>query len=191
MKFLGLFNIVLLSGLFVFCNQVSNQAIQENTDWAPATVNGIVLGKSTYDDIIRLWGKPYHEAEFAGDPVEPEEGVVVPELLTELYYRNIEIDGEKVNAGVLIGNETRFVKVIAYNIEEFIKDEAIQKFGSDYYLITTQESTCIERSQERKQNKQLSWIDYPIKLVYPQKGMFISIRNDNTLIMVNYTDKCK
>ncbi len=189
MKLLGLFNIVLLSGLFVFCNQALDEAVQDSTDWTPATVNGIVLGKSTYDDIIKLWGKPYHEAEFAGDPVEPEKGVATPELLTELSYRSIEIDGKKVNAGVLVGNETGVVKVISYNIEEFTKDDATHKFGSDYYLVTTQESTCIEKSQKRK--KSVGRLDHPINLVYPQKGMFIQVRHDNTVMMVNYTDKCK
>lgn len=191
MKLSVVFGLVLLSGLFAFCNQASNEAIQNSTEWVPATINGIVLGRSKYDDIIKLWGEPYHEAEFAGDSVEPEEGGPTLESLTELHYRNIEIDGERVNAGVLIGNETRLVKVISYNIEEFTKDAAIRKFGLDYYLVITRESTCIEKSQKRNQDRKLEWSDYPVNLVYPQKGMIIQVRKDNTVMMVNYADKCK
>lgn len=191
MKFLILFNLVLLLGIFAFCHEAPVEAIQNKTDWVPATVDGIVLGRSTYDDIIKLWGKPHHEAEFAGDPVERENGFPMPELMTELQYRNRDLDGKRANVGVLMGYETRLVKSISYYLDEFTKGEAIRKFGSDYYPITTQASTCIERSQARKQNRQLNWMDYPIMLVYQQKGMLVQVRENNNVMMVNYVDRCK
>jgi hypothetical protein len=186
----SLFFILILSlGFFVFCKQFPNQANQAKTEWIPATINGIVLGKSKYEDIVKLWGDPNYKAEFAADPYEPKSGEILPETQLELGYRNIKIDGFLHNVGVLVGNETRLVKTISLNIDEMTKDEAVQKYGSDYYLIFSSDSTCIDKSQKRK--KKVSEQDYPIKLVYPQKGMSILVKNDNTVMMVNYTDKCK
>ncbi len=113
-----------------------------------------------------------------------------PELLKELVYRSISIDAQTVNAGVLVGSESRIVKSISlFFRDEMTKDAAIRKYGSDYYVITAQDSMCIEKLQER--NKFVNALDYPIKLVYPQKGMNVQVRKDDTVMMVTYTDKCE
>lgn len=164
--------------------KAQNQAKPSKVEWVPSTINGITLGKSKYDDILRLWGKPIMEHEFVSQDEELEN----PDLETELVYRNVEIDGLMPSIGVLINDRTRLVTSISLFFVEMTKDEAIQKYGSDYYLVSSIDSTCISKSQER--TKEVGILNYPISLVYPQMGMTIAVRDDNMIMMVSFTEKC-
>lgn len=66
-------------------------------------------------------------------------------------------------------------------------NEAIRVYGSDYYVVSSGDDKCIVDSQKKGDKTKL---DYPIELVYPQKGMSILIRDDNTVMSVNFPDKC-
>ncbi len=184
MKKIIIFSLFLLLSVLGCFGQTKNQSKTNRIEWVPSTINGITLGKSKYDDLIKLWGKPLFERDFASQDEELD-----PDLETELAYRNVEIDNLKPSIGVVIENKSHLVKVISLFFDEMTKDEAIRKYGSDYYLVTSQDSDCIDKSQ--KKEKDIGKFSYPISLVYPQKGMSISIRNDNTVMMVNYTDKCQ
>lgn len=185
MKILIVFNLFLLTVLTGYSNYTPNQTPKDQTVWTPATVKNITLGKSKYKDLIRFWGKPLFEQEFPEDDVEDEIRKSEPE--TELAYRNIEIDGLKPNIGVIIGAKTRTVKSITLFFDDMTKEEAIRKYGSDYYLVSSNGNKCVADSPKKGDEIKLV---YPITLVYPQKGMSILIRKDNTVMSVNYTDKC-
>lgn len=171
------------------CQTYPEKASPSSTDWIPATVNGVVVGRSSYDDIVRLWGPPFRETEFASDPYEPDSGESPPELFTELWYRGVEIDGEKVNAGVLIGNQSRLVRLISYGREGLTKQEAITQFGTDYYVVAVGGSTCAPIEPNPGPIKDP--LAFPINLVYPKMGLTVSVRHDNSVIQVTYSDKCK
>ncbi len=162
----------------------SDKAEKEQVVWIPATIKNITVGKSKYKDLIKYWGKPSFKQEFAEDF---EEEIPNFEPKTELGYKNIEIDGLKPNIGVLIGDKTRTVLSITLNFDEMAKEEAIRIYGSDYYVVSTGDNICVADSQKKGDETKLV---YPIELVYPQKGMSILIRDDNTVMSVNYTDKC-
>lgn len=122
--------------------ETANQFKKDKIEWVPSTVNGIMVGKSKYDDIIRLWGKPFAEHEF----VSQDEEIDNPDLETGLVYRNVEIDGSKPSIGVLVNDRTRLVTSISLFFDEMTKNEAIHKY--DYYLISAIDSTCIDKSQK-------------------------------------------
>jgi hypothetical protein len=182
--------------LIVFLGAYQNTPIQAQKDqgakakkeqvvWIPSTIKNITVGKSKYKDLIKYWGKPSFKQEFAEDGEDEE--IRKSEPKTELGYRNIEIDGLKPNIGVIIGDKTRTVISITLNFDEMTKEEAIRIYGSDYYLVSSGDNNCVADSQRKADESKLV---YPIELVYPQKGMSILIRDDNTVMSVNYTDKC-
>lgn len=189
MTFLNKLASVLLLVFVSACQSNARIASASGSEWIPATVNGVVVGRSSYDDIVRLWGPPFKEAEFAGDPYEPDPGESPPELLTELWYRGVEIDGEKVNAGVLIGNQTRLVRSISYGREGLTKQEAIARFGAGYYVGTNGRSECDPIDPHPGQIEDPH--AFPIKLVFPKKGLTVSVRQDDSIIQVTYSDKCE
>lgn len=188
MTFLNNLASVLLLVFVSACQSNARIASASGSEWIPATVNGVVVGRSAYDDIVRLWGTPFKEAEFAGDPYEPDPGESPLELLTELWYRGVEIDGEKVNAGVLIGNETRIVRSISYGREGLTKQGAIARFGAGYYVVTNGRSECAPIDPHPGQIEDPH--AFPIKLVFPKKGLTVSVRQDDSIIQVTYSDKC-
>ena len=143
------------------------------------------VGKSKYKNLIKSWGKPLFEQEFAEDGEDSE--IRKSEPKTELAYRNIEIDGLKPNIGVIIGDKTRTVIAISLFFDDMTKEEAIRKYGSEYYLVSSGDNNCVADSQKKEDKTKLV---YPIEFAYPQKGMSILIRKDNTVMSVNYTDKC-
>jgi hypothetical protein len=186
----SLFSMIVFFGAYQY---TPNQAQKDHVDsppkdqivWIPSTIKNITLGKSKYRDLIKYWGKPLFEQEFAEDGEESE--ILSSEPKTELAYRNIEIDGLKPNIGVVIGDKTRTVIILSLFFDDMTKEEAVRKYGSDYYLVSSGGNKCVADSQKKGDEIKLV---YPITLVYPKKGMFILIRKDNTVMSVNYTDKC-
>jgi hypothetical protein len=193
MKMSIIFSLFLLIDFLGACQHSPIQAQKDQGDkakkeqvvWIPSTIKNVTVGKSKYNDLIKYWGKPLFEQEFAEDGEDEE--IRKSEPKTEIAYRDIEIDGLKLNIGVIIGNKTRTVRSISLFFDDMTKEEAIKRYGSDYYLVSSGGNKCVANSQKKGDEIKLV---YPLTLVYPQKGMFILIRKDNTVISVNYTDKC-
>lgn len=193
-----MFRLSLLCILFVSVNSYtclssSGQPDPENTtlssnDWKPSTVNGIIVGSSSYDDIVRLWGPPFSETEFASDPYEPDPGEKLPESLTELWYRGVEIDGENVNASVLVGDKTKIVRTISYSQEDLTKERAIAKFGTGFFINSGGESAC--GSEGHRNWREIESVEFPVVLVYPKKGLKVQVREDGAVIQLFYPATC-
>ncbi len=176
------FLLIIFLGSF---KETQSQTQKDQAAWIPSTINRITVGKSKYKDLIKYWGKPSFKQEFAEDGEDEE--IRKSEPKTEVGYRNIEIDGLTPNIGVLIGDKTRTVLSITLNFDDMSKEEAIRIYGSDYYLVSSGDDNCVADSPKKGDESKLV---YPLELVYPQKGMSILIRNDNTVMSVTYTDKC-
>ena len=192
-KKISLSLILLVIWMVVVCEPAVSQVKREKVEWVASTIKGITPGKSKYEDIIKLFGKP--------DYVEPLECYTYK---TELgYYQNIKIEGVMARIGFGVGDETQIVNYISlyFKDEKMTKEDAIKIYGNDYYVITNSdynnkaktlgyESICVYKSQKRNQEVKVDESDYPISLVYPQKGMYIQVRSGNIVMSVEYTDKC-
>ena len=192
--------ILLVIWMVVVCEPAVSQVKREKVKWVVSTIKGITPGKSKYKDVIRLFGKPDYEGEIIEDPPlkPPEEAL---EALIELgYHRDIEIEGVLAIIGFSVYEETRIVTSISLAFEEMTKEDAIKIYGDDYYVITNSDynnsttreyaSLCVYKSQKRNQEIKVDGSDYPIYLVYPQKGMYIQIRRNNKVMMVEYMNGC-
>ena len=193
--------VLLVIWVTVVCEPTISQVKREKVEWVPSTIKGITPGKSKYEDVIRLFGKPDYEGEVidCGSEDEPLETGTVIELS---YNRDIEIEGVLARIGFVVDDETRIVTVISlyFKDEELTKEDAIKIYGTDYYVITRSDyynsttreyaSVCVYKSQKRNQEVKIDGSDYTVRLVYPQKGMYIQIRDDNTVMGVFYIDKC-
>ena len=188
--------VLLVIWVAVVCEPAVSQIKREKIEWVPSTIKGITPGKSKYKDVIRLFGKPDYEGEMIEDPpLKP------PEALIKLgYNRDIEIEGVLARIGFGVYDETRIVTSISLAFEEMTKEDAIKIYGDDYYVITNSDynnsttreyaSLCVYKSQKRNQEVKVDGSDYPIYLVYPQKGMYIQIRRNNKVMMVEYMNGC-
>ena len=198
-KKISLSLILLVIWMVVVCEPAVSQVKREKVEWVASTIKGITPGKSKYEDVIRLFGKPDYEGEVidCGSEDEPLETGTVIELG---YHRDIEIEGVLAIIGFSVYEETRIVTSISLAFEEMTKEDAIKIYGDDYYVITNSDynnsttreyaSLCVYKSQKRNQEIKVDGSDYPIYLVYPQKGMYIQIRRNNKVMMVEYMNGC-
>jgi hypothetical protein len=151
--------------------------------WVSPNYRGLLLGKSTYADMKRLFGEPRWEG---GNEETYFENDSEFEML--LQYSNQGIGKEA--ADIVIGRKSKIVKSISIlPFPKLTRQEAINQYGSDYVEISAGESFCIDKSVRRGDSE--SPLSYPVLLVYPEKGMIISIRDDNSVMQIGYLYKCK
>ncbi len=152
-------------------------------DWVPGTFEGIKIGISDVKLIVKLWGNPIWEGDaeekvFSKD--EDEE--------TLLEYKNVaNIEGQ---ISVTIGKKTGVVKAIAvYPDSKPSFEDIVLKYGENFLLRDSDEGICnTEKIQENKKLEPNS-MKQPIFLVYPTKGMYVSI-DGNKVNHYGYLAKC-
>ncbi|HZI87206.1 MAG TPA: hypothetical protein VFD48_10250 [Pyrinomonadaceae bacterium] len=96
---------------------------QVNSVWHPAVYNGLTIGRSTREDMIRVFGEPKSSEVFDGGKGPPEQ------------WFHYESGGEF--PGELVFNVDRKTGVIARLIlhpTKLSKEEAIKHFGENYKL---------------------------------------------------------
>ncbi|NNE67397.1 MAG: hypothetical protein HKN33_12590 [Pyrinomonadaceae bacterium] len=165
------------------CSRMESRSIDDTVPWVRPTVNGIVLGKFKHQDVIDLLGKPMSEEEIQQFEV-PEE-----EWEDAMNYR-LKIDGIDGWVGVIYKSKSTLVTHIELVPEvEMNKKEAIEKYGPDYFVTSNNDSKCIPVS--RKNREYRGKPEYPISIVYPKRGMYVGIREDGSVMHINYTDKCE
>ena len=154
--------------------------------WISPEVLGLKLGKSTVRDIKRRFGKPIWEGS-------NQEKVFTDEAEDEILvqYRNVAgIDAQfgRVNIDFIIGKKTKLVKwVTLYTEVQLKKEDILSRFGNDYFEIDSG-STCIKESQKSGPSEKK--MQSPFALVYPSKGIFISIRDDIYVASVQFAMRC-
>lgn len=165
-------------------NQEPKPTIQislDNRKWKPTGYRGLKIGKSTEKDVKKLLGNPIWEGA-------PEEKVYRNESEDEILldYGGISgLDG----AVVTIGKETRIVKaIVIYPNNKQTKENIISEYGLDFFEIESHQSICINEGYKfGEHNKE---IKYPTVLVYPNKGMYVSITNDRKVSQIGFLLKC-
>jgi hypothetical protein len=160
---------------------------QDIRTWISPEVLGLKLGRSTLADVKKKFGKPIWEGS-------NQEKVFTDESDDEILvqYRNVAgIDAQfgRVNIDFIIGKKTKVVKwVTLYTEAQLNKKDILSRFGNDYFEIESWGSTCIEKS--RKPGSSGKKMNSPFALVYPNKGMYISIRDDNYVDSVQFAMRC-
>lgn len=171
---------------------VANKQEQENVkdvhplldkrEWIPPTYLGLTLGKSTENDVKKLFGKPKWEGS-------REEKIFESDSENEILLDYVDVKEVDGDIAITIGEKTRIVKAIAvYSNENLTKQEIISKYGSDFYEIESSESMCIKDDHPPGESNRK--MQYPIVLVYPNKGMYVFINEDNKLIYRGFLVKC-
>lgn len=154
---------------------------QDNVKWTPTEYVGLLAGKSTYEDVKKLFGKPRWEGSNDEKAFESDS-----ELEILLQYSGNAKGKESIE--VVTGEETKIVK--AFSVRPYpgiTKQEAITKFGPDYFEIGSGESMCITGNKKGPSEKKL---EFPMMLVYPNKGMYVLIDEDNKVNHFGFTYKC-
>jgi hypothetical protein len=149
--------------------------------WIPSTYRGIILGKSKYEDVIKLLGTPGWKGDNEEKTFENDD-----EFEILLQYPNKGVEQEAVE--IVIGKKTKIVKALSYiPYPEITKQEAISKYGLDYFEISSGESVCTKNTNPDSSKGKLN---YPILLVYPQKGLYVLVNENDQVLHIGYLYKC-
>lgn len=147
--------------------------------WNPSAYLGIIPGQSTYKDVKKILGKPRSEGPDPESETEKEVGQDSEFNTLMQYSTGIE---------VTVGTVTKIVKSIGTPYPRMTKQQAVEKYGSEYFE-TDSASSCITNDQQRGTSGKKD-LKYPVWLVYPEKGLMIIVGKDNNVIGIWFLNRC-
>jgi hypothetical protein len=155
--------------------------------WISPEVFGLKLGDSTLTDVKKQFGKPIFEGP-------NQEKVYTEDAEDEILvqYRNVKEADVQLGSMLLdfiVGKKTKVVKAVAiYTGTLLRREDILSKYGNDYFEIESWESFCIDKN--RMPGPSVKKLNYPVVLVYPNKGMYVLLHEQNYVIHIGYAMKC-
>lgn len=105
---------------------------QASRVWRPATYRGLIMGKSTRVDMLRVLGKPNWTELFEEEKVKP--------VVWYHYEGQGELPGDLV---VHVDKRSGIIHWMALYTKNLSKDEAITHFGNDYIITRYDFDDCL------------------------------------------------
>lgn len=153
-----------------------------NKSWALPTFHGLQVGKSTAQDVIRVFGKPDSKGNSYDTLLESDKG---GEILYE-YSKVPDVDG---NADVLFAKRTGVLSAILIYPKHMTRAEAVTQFGTDFEESNNRLGACPTASErtafEREHPK-----TNPV-LLYPKLGVYVDVNDDGTVHIIAYQRTCR
>jgi hypothetical protein len=155
-----------------------NRAARGRTsrEWRPATYLGLTVGKSTYEDALRVLGDPRSTVVSEGD--EPD---------TEVWhhYEGVgELPGKLI---VGVDAKTKVIERFILSPESLTKDDAIRHFGRDYVITRYDFDTCLREGDGAPLYESPNGA--VTDLEYRERGISISLNYDNKVNHIEYVSK--
>jgi len=154
----------------------AQNSANEKQKWIAPNYKGLQLGKANEDDIIKIFGEPKSQ----GHPFDEE---VSRNDEWMFHYENINDFDWRTE--FLFDIRSKILKEVwlSPNYERPLTiEKAIEIYGNEY-LVRSIENLC--------SSKKLTKVEYPFLIVYPQKGMFFWIREENYVDTIFYAAKCR
>ena len=170
-----------LSVLLLICGAATAQ--KRSKKQAPS-YGGLTLGKSKQADVARVFGKPArsgHPEDEYDNPVE-----------RQLSYEYENVGGFKGRTVILMDARSRVVTdIFLYPSEQqpLSLTKALEEYGTDYIERESGLGPC-PTAKELRNFKRHTKREYPIFLVYPHKGVFVSFSEDEHVKEIGYMLRC-
>ena len=152
--------------------------------WQVPTYKGLTLGKSTRADVARLFGKP----QWSGHPEDEYDNPVASLLSYE--YENV--GGFRGRIAIIMKRRSGVVvEVLLHPADEqaLTVKQVIDEYGNGYVERGPDLGIC-PTEKESRYNKSPKEKQYPYFLVYPRRGMFITINSDQRVQEIAYILRC-
>jgi len=153
-----------------------------NKSWMLPTFHGLQVGKSTTQDVLRVFGKPDSKGPSYDSLLESDKD---GEILYE-YSKGPDGDG---NVDVLFGKRTGVLSAIMVYPKHMTRAEAITQFGSDFEESNNRLGAC-PTATERKAFEREHPKTNPV-LLYPKLGLYIDVNDDGTVHIISYQKTCR
>ena len=174
--------------IFLFANvpieshsQITKQKASNLGKWVVPTYQGLALGKSKKADVLRLFGKPsaiVHPEDEYDNPVRS---------LISFYYYNV--GGLQGNTEITMRIKTGVVTTIILYPDDLTFENVIERFGTNYIERDMNLGPC-PTAREKKASRPSREKNYPLFLVYPQKGLYVFVGEENKVRAIVYLLSC-
>lgn len=171
----------------------------DKRQWIPGVYSGIEIGKTTKEDLIGKFGKPFYEG---AEALEGEDADVEKALARHSGKRILlefkDVGGMNGKTSVFVGEKDKIVQAIAlYPAKPFTREEIIERYGDAFIEKLSNESICsaVEKSPPRdyNDNRKVSTesnANPPEMLVFPEKGMYASFDAEGKFDLLGFSLKC-
>jgi hypothetical protein len=155
---------------------------QEHTQWRRGTYLGLTPGRSSRRDVERVFGKPLWKGNPESEPGE--------EPTKDVMYEYEDVGGLKGRTSVIFGARSGLIKVIYLYPQKLTMEQAVARYGKDYIKRGRGLGACPTEDEVREASRQPPPDEYPIALIYPQQGLYVTVNSDNMVIEVGYLADC-
>lgn len=150
---------------------VQQSPSKKKPKWIAGNYKGLQPGKSTLEDVKRIFGKPKMI-------IHPEDGEDNPiESRLDYVYEN--------EPQTIIDKKSGIVLEIWGGNNFSNLSEAIEQNGNDFYKVEFTKKGCIFKEYKKDEKA-----DYPLYLSYPQKGFYFAVNKNDEVVVMYYVAKC-
>lgn len=154
----------------------------DQREWHASSYQGLILGKSTKDDVERTFGKPV----WAGPPEEE----LIDDGEAELLYEYMNVGGVVGQTTVVLGTRSNTVQAIGvYPQQPLTLQQAVTKYGKEYVERESKLGPCPTET-DISNFKSPKEREYPIFIVYPRQGMYFSVSESGSVSHIGYLIRC-
>jgi hypothetical protein len=155
---------------------------QGHVRWKRGTYQGLTPGQSSRQDVEKVFGEPSWRGEPEAEPGERP--------THDVMYEYTNVGGMKGRTSVIFDARSGVVKVIYLYPQGLTMEQAVAQYGSDYVRRGSGLGPCPTADDVRESRRQRSPDEYPIFLVYPQSGLYVTVQSDKTVLEVGYLADC-
>jgi len=153
-----------------------------NEDWVAPTFHGLVVGKSTGEDVIRVFGKPKWKGGV-------QDLIVPSDKDGELQYQYSAVPDLDADMMVYFRKRSGVISAILLYPKHMTRADVIAKFGSEFEESNEKLGPC-PTDRERKIVAQYHQ-EYGTLLVYRKLGLYVDIKKDGTAFLIAYVRSCR
>jgi len=163
---------------------VNSNVQNQQKKWQPATYKGLIMGTSTYDDMLRILGSP--EDVVPSEKERKKDKKFENSPLQEVWYY-YNTDGE-IPGKVIVGVNHRTKRIIRITIRpqdaNLSKEKVVEHYGNDYVITRYSLDDCLG-----------DWDSAPIyespdgqikRLEYREKGISVSLGDKDVVNHITY-----
>lgn len=156
--------------------QSGSRTPQPRHDWHASTYRGLVVGKATCSDMLRVFGTP----QWSGNPGDQTNADPEPEVWNE-YETGGDFPGKLT---VVVDERSGAILAIDLDPTNLSKEQAIAHFGDDYIVTRYAHDDCLGNGESAPLYESP---DGPILVVeYRERGIAISLRDKETVQTISY-----
>lgn len=149
--------------------------------WHSPAFHGLTTGKSTKADVRRVFGQPLWEGAAENEELDGGEA--------QLLYEYIDVGGMRGRTSIYFNARTGVIESISLYPQQLFLKHILAKYGSDYFERASKLGPC-PTAEEIHDFRPPKEREYPYFIVYPQRGMFVSIQEDGAVLEIGYRSHC-